>query len=75
MADLDRKLVKLEENFGDTTAQHEFFHELFSIIDEDTKKYVINEVKNYLDLTDDVAAEERLAESFGIYARRKEIKL
>lgn len=75
MADLDRKLVKLEENFGDTTAQHEFFHELFSVIDEDTKKYVINEVKNYLDLTDDVAAEERLAESFGIYARRKEIKL
>ena len=75
MADLDRKLVKLEENFGDTTAQHEFFHELFSVIDEDTKKYVINEVKNYLDLTDDVAAEEWLAESFGIYARRKEIKL
>jgi hypothetical protein len=48
LTDLDNKLIKLEQNPGDTTIQHEFFHALFSVIDDDTKKYVINEVKNYL---------------------------
>ena len=40
LTDLDNKLIKLEQNPGDTTIQHEFFHALFSVIDDDTKKYV-----------------------------------
>lgn len=75
MTDLRNGLIQLQENFGDTTIQHEVFHKIFNVVDEQSKKYVIDEVKKYLNLKDDVAAEERLAESFGIYIRRKEIKL
>ena len=73
--DLKEKLIKLIENPGDTTIQHEFFHALFSVVDDDTKKYILNEAKKFLNTASDEAAEEWLAESFAIYVRRKEIKL
>ena len=75
--DLRKKLIALEKNPWDTTAQHELFHAFFSVVDNKTKTYILDEAKKILkdSWMKDVNAEEWLAESFGIYAKRKQIKL
>ena len=75
--DLRKKLIALEKNPWDTTAQHELFHAFFSVVDNKTKTYILDEAKKILKESwmKDVNAEEWLAESFGIYAKRKQIKL
>lgn len=75
--DLRNKLIALEKNPWDTTAQHELFHAFFSVVDKKTKTYILDEAKKILKESwmKDVNAEEWLAESFGIYAKRKQIKL
>lgn len=75
--DLRKKLIALEKNPWDTTAQHELFHAFFSVVDDKTKTYILDEAKKILkdSWMKDVSAEEWLAESFGIYAKRQQIKL
>ena len=70
-----KKYINLLNNPTDTTVQHEFFHAVFSIVDSKTKDYLIQEARKILGnkKMDEVAAEEWLAESFGIYAKRKMI--
>lgn len=72
--DLKKKLVALSKNPTDVTAQHEFFHAVFSVVDPKTRKYLLDEAKKILGTKlGDGAAEEWLAESFGIYAKRWDI--
>ena len=75
--DLKKKLYVLSQNPTSTTAQHEFFHAVFSVIDDKTRKYVLDEAKKIMKEAwiTDKNAEEWLAESFGIYAARKDLKL
>ena len=75
--DLQKKLIALEKNPWDTTAQHELFHAFFSVVDNKTKTYILDEAKKILKekWLSDINAEEWLAESFGIYAKRQQIKL
>ena len=77
LADIKKKIIKLSKNLTDTTAQHELFHAVMSVVDEKTRKYVIDEAKKILKNRgiSDVNAEEWLAESFGIYAKRKQVNL
>ena len=75
--DLRNKLIALEKNPWDTTAQHELFHAFFSVVDDKTKAYLIQEARkilkeNWMDVKN---AEEWLAESFWIYAKRKMIDM
>lgn len=76
-ADLKKKLYNLSKNPTSTTAQHEFFHAVMSVVDEKTRRYVLDEAKRIMKEAwmSDVNAEEWLAESFGIYAKRKDVKL
>ena len=78
---LKEKLYNWRKDAGDTTRQHEFFHSVFSVVDDKTYRYVLDEAKKYLNLDEnklgskaDEVADEWLAESFGVYIRRKEIK-
>lgn len=77
LADIKKKIIKLSKNLTDTTAQHELFHAVMSVVDEKTRKYVIDEAKKILKNRgmSDINAEEWLAESFGIYAKRKQVNL
>ena len=75
--DVQKKLIQYEKDPTNTTYQHELFHAFFSVVDEKTKTYILDEAKKILKMEwlRDVNAEEWLAESFGIYAKRKQIKL
>lgn len=77
LADVKNKIIKLSKNLTDTTAQHELFHAVMSVVDGKTRKYVIDEAKKILKDRgiSDVNAEEWLAESFGVYAKRKQVNL
>ena len=76
-AKVKEKLYALTKNPTSTTAQHEFFHAVFSVVDEKSARYILNEAKRIMKeyWMTDLNAEERLAESFGTYAKRKDVKL
>ena len=78
--DFRKKLINLSKNPWDTTLQHEFFHSVMKVLDPRTRDYVLNQAKKFLSQelwrrVGDIAAEEWLAESFGVYIRDKMVDL
>lgn len=75
--DVKNKLYALSKNPTSTTAQHEFFHAVMNVVDAKTRKYILNEARKILKEAwmSDANVEERLAESFGRYAKRWDVKL
>ena len=74
LTNVKAKLIALANNPTDRTAQHEFFHAVMKVVDPQTRKFLLNEARKILGgKVGNWAAEEWLAESLGIYAKRWDI--